>query len=145
MQCEREHGQRSVFRCWLYPWSFMMANLGVLCPKPDSRTLLNHVTTHSSGENLYKYGQCRKIFEQAGSLNDHKLTQSGEKSPGVSILRYFSRTLLIIYSHFYKKLGPIYKKLNCETMVTDHRPERTTMHLRTTYNALKRHLSACTL
>ena len=64
---------------------------------------------------------------------------------GVSILRYFSRTLLIIYCWFYKKLGPFYKKLNCETMVTDHRPERTTMHLRTTYKALKRHLSACTL
>ena len=26
---------------------------------------------------------------------------------GVSILRYFSRTLLIIYSPFYKKTGPI--------------------------------------
>ena len=64
---------------------------------------------------------------------------------GVSILRYFSRTLLIIYSHFYKKLGPFYKKLNCETMVTDHRPVRTTMHLTSTNKALKRHLSACTL
>ena len=65
-----------------------------------------------------------------------------EKQPscaGVSIPRYFSRTLLIIYSFFYKKLGPFYKK-QCETMVTDHRPERTTMHLRTTYKALKRHL-----
>ena len=64
---------------------------------------------------------------------------------GVSILRYFSRTLLIIYSHFYKKLGPIYKKLNCETMVTDHRPVRTIMHLTSAYKALKRLLSACTL
>ena len=33
---------------------------------------------------------------------------------GVSILRYFSRTLLIIYSHFYKKLGPFYKKLKSD-------------------------------
>ena len=40
---------------------------------------------------------------------------------------------------FYKKLGPFYKKLNCETMVTDHRPVRTIMHLTTTYKALKRH------
>ena len=74
-----------------------------------------------------------------------ELKQTFKHRAGVSILRYFSRTLLIIYSHFYKKLGPFYKKINCETMVTDHRPERTTMHLRTTYNALKRHLSACTL
>ena len=64
---------------------------------------------------------------------------------GVSILRYFSRTLLIIYSHFYKKLGPFYKKINCETMVTDHSPVWTIVHLTTTYKALKRHLPACTL
>ena len=57
---------------------------------------------------------------------------------GVSILRYFSRTLLIIYCWFYKKLGPFYKKLNCETMVTDHSPVWTIVHLTTTYKALKR-------
>ena len=77
-----------------------------------------------------------------GKCKDNKLGAGvcAARLAGVSILRYFSRTLLIIYSHFYKKLGPFYKKLNCETMVTDHRPERTTMHLGTTYKALKRHL-----
>ena len=57
----------------------MMTNSGDLCPKTDSRTSVNHVTTHSSGENLFKCDQCKKTFEQAGSLNDHKLTHSGEK------------------------------------------------------------------
>ena len=89
-----------------------------------------------SNEQVFRGGRDAKC-EGVTTKNYKKCRQS---VAGVSILRYFSRTLLIIYSHFYKNLGPFYKKLNCETMVTDHRPERTTMHLRTTYKALKRHL-----
>ena len=70
---------------------------------------------------------------QAAEMSEFALED--DVDAGVSILRYFSRTLLIIYSHFYKKLGPFYKKLNCETMVTDHRPVRTIMHPTTTYKA----------
>ena len=60
--------------------SFKMANSGDSCPEMDSRTLVNHMTTHSSGKNLFKIGRCKKVFDQAGSLNNCKLSHSGKKS-----------------------------------------------------------------
>ena len=51
-----------------------------------------------SGGGLHRVSICLRIKPLHLSL------------PGVSILRYLGRTLLIIYSHFYKKLGPFYKK-----------------------------------
>ena len=56
-----------------------MENSDDLWPRPDSRTSVNDVTTNSSGKHLFKYDQCMNTFEQAGSLNNHKLTHSGEK------------------------------------------------------------------
>ena len=37
------------------------------------------VTTHSSGKNLYQCDKCKKTFDQAGSLKNHKVTHSGKK------------------------------------------------------------------
>ena len=62
--------------------TFTMAktNSGDLCPKTYSTTLVHHVTTHSSGTNLYECDQCNQTFDQARSLMNHKLTHSGEKT-----------------------------------------------------------------
>ena len=62
--------------------TFTMAktNSGDLCPKRYSTTLVHHVTTHSSGTNLYECDQCNQTFDQARSLKNHKLTHSGEKT-----------------------------------------------------------------
>ena len=94
LDCERESGQRGYYSddhiissvhvdqsfCLVQDFKMADTNSGDLCPKTDSLTLVNYVTTHSSGENLYECDQCKKTFDQAGSLKRHKLAHSGKKS-----------------------------------------------------------------
>ena len=76
--------------------SFKIENSDYSCPKMDSRTFLNHMTTHSSGKNIFKIGRCKKVFDQAGNLNNCKFSHSILEKSHTSAC---SATNVCLFSH----------------------------------------------
>ena len=58
-------------------------------------TYVNHMTTHSSGKNLFKIGRCKKVFDQAGNLNNCKVSHSGKKVTQVHAVQQ----MFVSFSH----------------------------------------------
>ena len=71
----------------------------ILCPGTRSC----FCSASSSWWSGLRPGKRRRTWDWVATLAVHSMPEkAGDGGTGVSILRYFSRTLLIIYSHFYR-------------------------------------------